>query len=59
MQWKESHLDINALVIFQGPDVYVTPSWYQTKQDTGKVVPTWNYATVQARGKLKVMDDAD
>ncbi|MEO6610519.1 MAG: FMN-binding negative transcriptional regulator [Aestuariivirga sp.] len=57
-QWKESRLDINALVIFQGPDVYVTPSWYETKRETGKVVPTWNYATVQARGKLKVMDDA-
>ncbi len=57
-QWKESRLDINALVIFQGPDVYVTPSWYETKRETGKVVPTWNYATVQVRGKLRVMDDA-
>ncbi len=58
-QWKESRLDINALVIFQGPDVYVSPSWYQTKQETGKVVPTWNYATVHARGKLRVIEDAD
>jgi transcriptional regulator len=58
MQWKDSLLEINALVIFQGPDVYVTPSWYATKADTGKVVPTWNYATVQVRGKLRVMDDA-
>jgi transcriptional regulator len=57
-QWKDLLPDINALVIFQGPDVYVTPSWYETKRETGKVVPTWNYATVQARGKLRVMDDA-
>lgn len=58
-QWKESRADINALVIFQGPDVYVSPSWYQTKQETGKVVPTWNYVIVQARGKLRVIEDAD
>ena len=58
MQWKESNLDIYALVIFQGPDVYVTPSWYETKKETGKVVPTWNYAMVQVRGKIQVMDDA-
>ncbi len=57
-QWKDSRLDLNALVIFQGPEVYITPSWYVTKQDTGKVVPTWNYATVQARGTMKVIDDA-
>jgi transcriptional regulator len=58
MQWKESKLDVNALVIFQGPDVYVTPSWYETKKQSGKVVPTWNYATVQVRGKLQVVEDA-
>lgn len=58
MQWKDSLPEVNALVIFQGPDVYVSPSWYATKQETGKVVPTWNYATVQVRGKLQVKDDA-
>lgn len=58
-QWKDSNLNIAALVIFQGPDVYVTPSWYETKRETGKVVPTWNYATVQVRGKLRVTEDAD
>ena len=46
-----------CLVVFQGPQVYVTPSWYQTKRDTGKVVPTWNYATVHAWGVPKVIDD--
>lgn len=57
-QWKDSNLGVAALVIFQGPDVYVTPSWYETKRETGKVVPTWNYATVQVRGKLQLIEDA-
>lgn len=35
-----------CLIVFQGPQAYVTPSWHATKQETGKVVPTWNYATV-------------
>jgi transcriptional regulator len=48
-----------ALVIFQGPQAYVSPSWYATKAEHGKVVPTWNYVTVQARGRPLVMDDAD
>ena len=39
-----------VLVVFQGPDAYITPSWYETKRETGKVVPTWNYAMVQVRG---------
>ena len=46
-----------VLVVFQGPDAYVTPSWYETKRETGKVVPTWNYAIVQVRGTVKVIDD--
>ena len=58
-QWQDSRPDMNALIIFQGPDIYVTPSWYATKQETGKVVPTWNYATVQIHGRLKVIDDRD
>ena len=47
-----------ALAIFQGPDAYVTPSWYATKRETGKVVPTWNYAVVHAHGTLRLLDDA-
>lgn len=47
-----------ALVIFQGPQAYVTPSWYPSKQAHGKVVPTWNYILVQARGRPRVVDDA-
>lgn len=47
-----------VLVVFQGADSYITPSWYAVKRETGKVVPTWNYATVQVRGRARVMDDA-
>ncbi|KAA0699032.1 FMN-binding negative transcriptional regulator [Neorhizobium sp. P12A] len=47
-----------VLVVFQGVNSYVTPSWYETKQETGKVVPTWNYAIVQARGPARVIEDA-
>ena len=46
-----------VLIVFQGADAYVTPSWYETKRETGKVVPTWNYAIVQVRGTAKVIDD--
>lgn len=44
---------IEVLTIFQGPQTYVTPSWYASKQEHGKVVPTWNYVVVHARGKLR------
>ncbi|GAU85948.1 FMN-binding negative transcriptional regulator [Bosea sp. BIWAKO-01] len=47
-----------ALAIFMGPDAYVTPSWYETKQETGKVVPTWNYVAVHAYGPVEFFDDA-
>ena len=57
-QWRE--LDQQAvLVVFRGPDTYVSPSLYATKKETGKVVPTWNYAMVQARGKARVRDQSD
>ena len=48
---------VDTLVIFQGPDGYVTPSYYPTKQEHGKVVPTWNYAAVHAYGRLETFDD--
>lgn len=48
-----------VLVVFQGADSYVTPSWYETKRETGKVVPTWNYATVQVRGIVRTIEDQD
>lgn len=51
--------DVQTLVIFQGPDGYITPSYYAAMKEHGKVVPTWNYVTVHAHGTLDVFDDAD
>lgn len=48
-----------ALVIFQGPEAYVSPTWYPSKKEHGKVVPTWNYVVVQAWGKPRVVEDRD
>lgn len=48
-----------VLAIFQGPQAYVTPSWYPSKRETGQVVPTWNYAVVHAHGPLVVHDDRE
>ena len=57
-QWQE--LDDQAvLVVFRGPDAYVSPSLYATKKETAKVVPTWNYAMVQARGRARIQDRSD
>lgn len=56
--WIDYAKDVDVLAVFQGPDAYITPSWYATKQETGKVVPTWNYAVVHAYGTLQVIDDA-
>lgn len=58
-QWKESLHDVQALAIFQGPSAYITPSWYATKQETGSVVPTYNYMVVHAHGPLATFDDPD
>lgn len=55
--WRQLVSDARALVIFQGPQTFVSPSWYASKGETGKVVPTWNYAVVHAHGQLRVMDD--
>jgi transcriptional regulator len=57
-QWKEPMIG-EALVIFMGADAYVTPSWYASKQEHGKVVPTWNYEAVQAFGPAEFFEEAD
>ena len=49
--------DVDSLAIFAGPDAYISPSWYATKQETGKVVPTWNYEVLHASGPLVIRDD--
>ena len=58
-QWSDFDPTTEALAIFNGPDAYITPSFYATKRETGKVVPTWNYVAVHAYGTLEVYDDPD
>lgn len=58
-QWRALEAAPDVLVVFQGVDTYVTPSWYATKRETGKVVPTWNYAMVQVRGRVRVIHERD
>lgn len=50
---------IESVVVFQGPQSYITPSWYPAKQEHGKVVPTWNYAVVHAHGTPRIIEDSD
>jgi len=57
--WRETRGDVEALVVFQGPQAYISPGWYASKAEHGKVVPTWNYVMVQARGTLRAVDDAE
>src|SRR5882757_6368176 len=57
-QWKTPVIG-EAMAIFTGPDAYVTPSWYLTKTEHGKVVPTWNYIAVHAYGTAEFFEDAD
>lgn len=57
-QWRSLQDAAEALVVFQGADHYITPSWYATKRETGRVVPTWNYVMVQVRGRPRVIEDA-
>ncbi|MBQ0896763.1 FMN-binding negative transcriptional regulator [Micromonospora sp. U56] len=55
-QWRQPVLG-EALAILRGPDAYVSPGWYATKAEHGRVVPTWNYVVVHAYGELVVHDD--
>lgn len=48
-----------TLVLFHGPQAYVSPSWYPAKREHGRVVPTWNYVIVQVRGAPRIVEDAD
>ena len=56
---RASDPSVQTLAVFQGPDGYITPSYYAAKQEHGKVVPTWNYAAIHAYGRLDVFDDPD
>ncbi|WP_028350551.1 FMN-binding negative transcriptional regulator [Bradyrhizobium murdochi] len=57
-QWRSAPTG-EALAIFMGPEAYVTPSWYATKQQTGKVVPTWNYIAVHAYGPVEFFHEPE
>ena len=56
--WKEYRAGSEALAIFQGPQVYISPSFYPSKRESGEVVPTWDYAVVHAHGTLRFVQDA-
>jgi len=55
--WRDFSRDVEALTVFQGPQAYISPAWYQTKTETGKVVPTFNYIVVHAYGSLRIIED--
>jgi len=57
--WRDHETKVGALVVFQGAEQFISPSWYPTKQETGKVVPTWNYVVVHAHGPIAVMDESE
>ncbi len=57
--WKTVSKQRESVVVFQGPQAYITPSWYPTKREHGKVVPTWNYAVVHAHGLPHFIDDSE
>lgn len=56
--WQSFATSTPSLVIFQGPEAYISPSWYPSKQLHGKAVPTWNYAVVHAHGVPRAIEDA-
>jgi transcriptional regulator len=58
-QWQSAAPERDGLVIFLGPDAYVTPSWYATKRETGRVVPTWNYVAIHAHGRVRFFHDRE
>lgn len=57
--WRTIGAGAEVLVVFQAAEGYVTPGWYETKRETGKVVPTWNYALVQVHGRARAIEDTD
>ena len=57
--WKKAEAGIDCLAIFHGPQHYISPNWYATKKENGKVVPTWNYEVVHVQGRLRAVDDVE
>ena len=58
-QWQNTDQSKPALAVFMGPDAYVSPSWYPSKAEHGRVVPTWNYVAVHAYGVLRFVREPD
>jgi transcriptional regulator len=58
-QWQQFSTEAEALAIFSGPQHYVSPAWYPSRREHAKVVPTWNYVVVHARGKLALHPEAE
>ena len=56
-QWRDFSSQVDALVIFNGPQHYISPAWYPSRAEHGRVVPTWNYIVVHAYGPLRIVDD--
>lgn len=57
--WRDHSKEVDALAIFQASQAYITPAWYASKREDGKVVPTWNYAVVHAHGRLRAIEDSE
>ncbi|MSQ51934.1 MAG: FMN-binding negative transcriptional regulator [Betaproteobacteria bacterium] len=57
--WHTFSTTVESLIIFQGPQTYITPSWYPSKHAHGKAVPTWNYAVVHAQGMPRTIEDRE
>ncbi len=57
--WRSFSKSVASVVVFQGAQTYITPSWYASKREHGKVVPTWNYAVVHAHGMPRAIEDRD
>lgn len=57
--WQKHDCNKDAVAVFQGENAYISPSWYASKPDNGKVVPTWDFISVHARGSIRFIQDAD
>jgi transcriptional regulator len=57
--WRDFSAEVPSLAIFSGPEHYISPSWYPSKAEDGRVVPTWNYAVVHVYGRLEIHEDPE
>jgi transcriptional regulator len=57
--WRDLQGSAEALAVFSGPDAYISPGWYPAKAEHGKVVPTWNYIAVHARGPVELIEEPE